>query len=48
MPFEMACDTGQRYSQDAIYFIEGDQLFVSFCDERRKQIIVDGFRTRLD
>ena len=48
MPFEMACDTGRCYNQDAIYFIEGDQLFVSFCDERRKQIVVDGFRTRLD
>ena len=48
MPFEMACDTGRCYNQDAIYFIDGDQLFVSFCDERRKQIVVDGFRTRLD
>ena len=48
MPFEPACDTGQRHDQDAIYFVDGDQLFVSFCDDRRKQIVVDGFRTRLD
>lgn len=26
----------------------GVSVFVSFCDDRCKQIVVDGFRTRLD
>ena len=32
----------------SIYFVGGDQLFVSFCDDRCKTLVVDGFRTRLD
>ena len=47
MSFEMACDVGQRYNQDAIFFVVGDELSVSFCDQRRKQRSVDLFRTRL-
>jgi hypothetical protein len=48
MSFDMVCDTGLRYHQDAIFVVDRDQLFVSFCDERRRKIAVDRFTTRLD
>ena len=47
MLFEEACDLGLRYLQDAIYHVTGDELSVSFCDDRRKQIPVGSFRERL-
>ena len=47
MPFEEACDLGLRYLQDAIYHVTGDELSVSFCDDRRKLVPVDSFRERL-
>jgi len=48
MSFDLACDTGRRYHQDAIFFVESDQLFVSFCDERRQKTVVGRFIKRLD
>jgi len=47
LSFESACDLGLRVHQDAIYFIDGDELSVSFCDARRKPIRVGLFRERL-
>lgn len=48
MPFEQACDVGQRYQQDAVYCVNDDRLFVSFCDDRRGLVAVDRFTARLD
>ena len=45
--FEAACDLGLRFHQDAIYFVDGDDLYVSFCDARRKQVPVGSFLERL-
>jgi type I restriction system adenine methylase HsdM len=42
-----ACDLGQQFQQDAIYYVERDDLTVSYCDERRDRIPVGSFRARL-
>ena len=42
-----ACDLGLRYLQDAIYFVSGDELWVSLCAEPRERAFVGGFRERL-
>lgn len=47
LPFEAGCDLGFRFEQDAIYFVSGDDLYVSFCDVRRKCVLVGRFRERL-
>lgn len=43
IPFNEACDIGNRFKQDAIYFIKDDELFVSHCDERRELVKVGVF-----
>lgn len=43
----IACDIGLQYSQDAIYYVSGDTLSVSYCDSRRSLREVGGFRVRL-
>ena len=47
LPFEVACDLGLKFAQDAIYFVEGDWLYVSYCDSRRQLVFVGMFRSRL-
>lgn len=47
LSFEATCDLGLRFHQDAIYFVEGDDLYVSFCDARRGLVAVGRFRERL-
>ena len=47
LSFAAACDLGHQFRQDALYFIRGDQLFVSNSDSRRKEILVGSFRDRL-
>jgi len=47
LDFDTACDIGHRYRQDAIYYVEGDELYVSYCDQRRSRVPVGPFRTRL-
>jgi len=42
-----ACDLGFRYKQDAIYYVTGDELWVSFCDNRRQLVRVGSFSDRL-
>lgn len=42
-----ACDLGLRYKQDAIYYVTGDELWVTFCDDRRQRVRVGGFAARL-
>lgn len=48
LPFDEACDAGTRYLQDAIYMVDGDRLYVSYCDGRRGLVAVGGFRERVD
>ena len=45
--FKDACDLGQKFKQDAIYYVKGDELSVSFCDYRRGLVPVGSFRERL-
>jgi hypothetical protein len=45
--YQTACDIGQCYKQDAIYYVIQDTLYVSFCDQRRTLLAVGGFRARL-
>jgi len=47
MSFAEACDLGQNFDQDAIYFVEADLLYLSYCDSRRQLIFVGMFRGRL-
>ncbi len=47
LSFEEACDLGLRFKQDAIYFVRGGTLFVSYCDKHRKMIEIGPFLPRL-
>jgi type I restriction enzyme M protein len=47
LSFEEACEIGSRFKQDAIYFVRGDTLFVSYCDQRRKLIEIGPFLPRV-
>ena len=47
MPFEVACDLGLRFQQDAIYYVTGDTLYVTACDERRAPVEVGVFSSRV-
>jgi len=47
LPFDEACDLTQMFLQDAIYFVDADQLYVTLCDERRQRILVGEFQCRL-
>jgi hypothetical protein len=42
-----ACDLGLKFLQDAIYYVHGDELSVSYCDERRALVPVGRFRERV-
>lgn len=48
LAFEMACDQGERFEQDAIYYVIGDELSVSHCDARRGLVPVGPFRERVN
>lgn len=48
MAFSEACDLGQLLRQDALYYVEADQLSVTHCDHRRSLVAVGSFRRRLD
>ncbi len=48
LPFDEACDLGQQFRQDALYWVAGDELHVSHCDARRALVPVGRFRNRLD
>ena len=47
LPLEAACDLGIRFRQDAIYWISGNQLSVTFCDDRQGLVPVGAFRERV-
>ena len=45
---DSACDLGEKYSQDAIYFVIDDILYVSKCSKNlRKLIEVGSFLSRI-
>lgn len=46
MAWQEACELGLKYKQDAIYVVKDDQLFVTFCDDRRQLVPVGDFRER--
>jgi hypothetical protein len=48
MPWREACMLGLKYKQDAIYVVRDDQLFVTFCGDRRQLVPVGDFRERLN
>jgi hypothetical protein len=48
MALSEACDLGQQFRQDALYYVEADQLSVTHCDHRRSLVPVGSFRQRLD
>ncbi len=45
--FDEACELGLRFKQDAIYYVNGDDLSVSYCDNRRRHVPVGSFRERV-
>lgn len=48
LDFSSACDLGLQFLQDAIYYVEHDQLFVSKCERHtRQRVFVDTFSARL-
>lgn len=42
-----ACDLGNWFKQDAIYFVSNKKLFVSYCDKRRALVPICRFAERL-
>lgn len=49
LPLEDACALGDRYQQDAIYYVRGDALSITYCDPLRERLVpVGSFRQRLD
>ena len=42
-----ACDIGEEFLQDAIYYIEGDELYVSHCDSRRIKTPISKFSLKI-
>jgi hypothetical protein len=47
MDLQEACELGLPYLQDAIYFVSGDELWVSLCAEPGERALVGGFRQRI-
>ena len=45
--FELACDIGRQFGQDAVYYVVWNTLVVSHCDDRRKLDEIGGFSERL-
>ncbi len=47
MEFTEARSLGRKYLQDAVYFVSGDTLAVSFSDVRATPVVVGPFRARV-
>ena len=45
--FGEACDIGEEFLQDAIYYVEGDHLYVSHCDSRRVKTPISEFSVKI-
>ena len=48
MELQEACTLGQEFAQDALYWVEQDQLFVLQCHAPDRRVFVGGFAERLD
>ena len=48
IPFTVACNLLEKYLQDALYHVQGDQLSLSYCDVRRGLIPIGPFREKVD
>ena len=46
LDFDTACDLGLRFRQDAIYYVIGDTLHVTRCNELRTLVEVAAFSSR--
>ncbi len=47
MDWPAACDLGLEFLQDAVYWVDQDSLFITYCDDRRALVRVGSFRDRL-
>ncbi len=47
LSLEEARIVGLTFRQDAIFYVDNDQLYVTHCDERRDLVAVGSFRSRL-
>ena len=45
--YAAACALGQRYRQDALYWVRGDTLWVSRCAAPRRRVLIGAFRPRV-
>lgn len=36
LPFDDACEIWLEFYQDAIFIVEGDELFVTYCEKRKR------------
>lgn len=48
LSWNSACDIGLKFKQDAIYYVRGTRLFLSFCDDKRILIDIGSFHEHLD
>lgn len=47
MPFADACAVGARFKQDAIFYVENGDLYISHCSGDRKKHFVSRFAERV-
>jgi hypothetical protein len=47
MDWQAACNLGLDFLQDAVYWVDGDSLWITYCDHRRDLVRVGNFRERL-
>ena len=45
--FGEACDIGEEFLQDAIYYVVGNDLYVSHCDSRRVKTPISKFSVKI-
>lgn len=45
--WDEGCEIGERFKQDAIYYVSADELLVSYCDERRELVYLGEFSGRV-
>ena len=48
LPLEETRELGKSFRQDAIFYVRGDELFVTRCDAAAPLVLVGSFRERLD
>ena len=45
--FELACDTGLQFGQEAIFIVKDQKVFISYCDDRREERFFDSFENMM-